>query len=63
MKLLNMQEKDTMSKLNRVERRASELDTHAMPLSDMILNWREFNTDLYSTQHNATEVASILKDF
>jgi len=49
-----------MSKLSRVERRASELDTFDLPISDMLLRWEEFNTDLYSSQHSITEVIEII---
>ena len=42
-------EKDTMAKLTRMERRASELDTAELPPSDMLLSWRYFNTDMQST--------------
>ena len=52
-----------MSKLSRIERRASELDTYEMPMSDMILRWEEFNTDLYSTQLSITEVVHIINQF
>lgn len=37
-----------MKRVSRVERRASECDTTALPLSEVIVDWKHFNTDMQS---------------
>ena len=54
-------------RLIRVERRASELDTTELPISDILsdsqlIDWREFNTNLYSTQHTFNEIIHLIKE-
>lgn len=49
-----------MRDLCRFERRASETDGHELPQNMRpILDWREFNTDFYSTDRDFNEVAQI----
>lgn len=50
MAVIKERENETMAKLSRLERRASELDTFDLPPSDMLLSWRYFNCDMYSTE-------------
>ena len=38
-----------MKRVPRVERRASECDTTALPLSEVIVDWTHFNIDLHSS--------------
>lgn len=49
-------------RLIRVERRASELDTTELPISEELIDWREFNTNLYSTQHTFNEIIHLIKE-
>ena len=42
-------ERKTMLRIARHERRGSELDTHVKPESDLVIDWREFNADFKST--------------
>jgi len=59
---LKQDEKSMNKRLIRVERRASELDTTELPVSDILINWREFNTNLYSTQHTFNEIIHLIKE-
>jgi len=43
------QEKETLYRISRMERRGSELDTRLFPPFGEPLSWRKFNSDLYST--------------
>ena len=38
-----------MKRVSRVERRASECDTTALPLSEVIVDWQHFNCDMFSS--------------
>lgn len=59
---LKNNEAEMNKRLIRVERRASELDTTELPISEKILDWREFNTNLYSTQHTFNEIIHLIKE-
>ena len=52
-----------MRDLCRYERRGSEIDLTEIPLSDClttpIMDWREFNTDFYSSERDFKEVELI----
>ena len=41
-------ERKTMLKIARLERRASELDTRVYPASDLFVDWRDFSTPFES---------------
>lgn len=47
-------ERKTMMKIARLERRGSELDTKIYPESDLRVDWREFNSNFHSTQKEIT---------
>ena len=51
-----------MKRLTRVERRGSELDTTELPPSDILLDWRLFNSDFKSLNHKVNEVAAIMAE-
>lgn len=57
-------EKIAMNDLCRYERRGSETDTNEIPESDClttpILDWREFNTDFYSSERSSEEVQEVM---
>jgi len=53
-------EKDLMRKLSRMERRGSELDFEDYPPSEIVLDWRKFNSDFKSTNNSITEVMHIV---
>ena len=42
-----------------MERRGSELDTTELPLSDIVIDWRLFNSDFKSSNKNVNEIAMI----
>lgn len=48
-----------MKRVSRRERRASECDTHDLPLSEVIVDWKHFNTDMYSSDRKYDELRSI----
>ena len=48
-----------MKRVSRRERRASECDTHDLPLSEVIVDWKHFNTDMYSSDKKYDDVRSI----
>lgn len=47
-------ERKTMMKIARLERRASEIDTREYPESDLILSWQEFNSSFNSSHKKVT---------
>ena len=48
-----------MKRVSRVERRASECDTGDLPLSEVIVDWKHFNCDLFSSDISHTTVQDI----
>jgi len=48
-----------MKRVSRVERRASECDTADLPIAEVIVDWKHFNCDLYSTDRSYKDVESI----
>jgi hypothetical protein len=57
-------EKKTMANITRMERRGSELDCRAIPESDLLVEWREFNTDLKSSKKQITpELLAIIQAY
>lgn len=48
-----------MKRVSRVERRASECDTSDLPISEVVVDWKHFNSDLYSTDHDHKSIAAI----
>ena len=56
-------ERKTMLRIARHERRGSELDTHFQPESDLIIDWREFNTDLTSSTIPFNTVEALIKSY
>lgn len=48
-----------MKRVSRIERRASECDTSDLPLSEVIVDWKHFNPDLYSTDQDHRTIADI----
>jgi len=47
-------ERKTMQKIARLERKASELDTTEFPESDLLVDWRDFNVNFSSTHKQIT---------
>jgi hypothetical protein len=47
-------ERKTMLKIARLERKGSELDTKIFPESDLIVDWRDFNCNFDSTRKEMT---------
>ena len=43
-----------------MERRGSELDFEDYPPSEIVLDWRKFNSDFKSTNNSITEVMHIV---
>lgn len=37
-----------MKRVSRIERRASEIDSHDLPLAEVIVDWQHFNCDMGS---------------
>lgn len=56
-------ERKTMLRLARHERRGSELDTTYQPESDLVIDWRDFNTDFKSTQYPVASILPMLRSF
>ena len=48
-----------MARVARRERGNSELDTTDLPIGDIKLDWRYFNSDVYSTDLSWMEVSKI----
>lgn len=48
-----------MKRVSRIERRASECDTSDLPLSEVVVDWKHFNPDLYSTDQDHRTIATI----
>lgn len=38
-----------MKRVSRIERRASECDTTDLPISEVVVDWKHFNSDMYSS--------------
>ena len=52
-------ELETMRKLARFERKESEVNVLELPITDNVLDWRLFNTDMASTDRKYEEVKAI----
>jgi hypothetical protein len=53
-----------MLKIARLERRASETDTREYPESDLIVSWKEFNTQFNSEHKKVTaDLKKVMKTF
>ena len=52
-------EKDIIRKIVKHERRNSEMDTVALPVTSKVLDWTKFNTDFMSTDRQFSEVRAI----
>lgn len=48
-----------MKRVSRVERRASECDTTDLPISEVVVDWKHFNTDMYSTDLNFKSIVDL----
>ena len=48
-----------MKRLSRCERRASEFDTMDLPISEVIIDWKHFNSDLFSTDRSYLDIEQI----
>ena len=48
-----------MKRVSRFERRASEHDTRDLPISEVILDWRHFNQDMYSSDLSCDQIRDI----
>ena len=56
-------ERKTMLRIARHERRGSELDTHVQPESDLVIDWREFNTNFMSSTIAYKTVEPMVKSY
>lgn len=56
---IKFEENLIMGEVSRLERRGSETDTTIFPVSDNLVDWREFNSDIYSTELSYDIVAQI----
>ena len=54
--------KQLMKRVARVERRASECDTHELPLSEVIVDWHKFNTNLSSDNRKYSTVEELAEN-
>lgn len=48
-----------MKRVSRVERRASECDTTDLPISEVVVDWHHFNTDMYSSDLSYQSIVDI----
>ena len=48
-----------MKRVSRIERRASECDTTDLPISEVIIDWKHFNCDMYSSDTSYKTVLDI----
>ena len=53
---IKLEQESIMKRVSRVERRASETDTHDLPLSEVVVDWKHFNCDLYSSDKKFDDV-------
>lgn len=56
---LKKEQGSLMKRVSRLERRASECDTHDLPLSEVIVDWKHFNCDMISSDKNWTTVEEL----
>ena len=59
LKKFKTEEENLMARVARRERGNSELDTTDLPIGDIKLDWRYFNSDVYSTDLSWMEVSKI----
>ena len=59
LKKFKTEEENLMARVARRERGNSELDTTDLPIGDLKLDWRYFNSDVYSTDLSWKEVSKI----
>lgn len=55
-------EKELIKRVARAERGNSELDTHDLPIGELKVNWRYFNSDMYGTDRKVSEVSAIAEE-
>lgn len=57
-------ERKTMLKIARLERKGSELDTKIYPESDLLVDWRDFNCNFASTHKEVTfKIKQLMKSY
>jgi len=59
---LKNEQASLMKRVSRMERRASECDTTDLPLSEVIVDWKHFNCDLYSSDLSFDDIKEICEN-
>ena len=54
-------EKVMMQKVSRMERRGSELNTRELPISNKLVPWTEFTSDMESSDKGYKEVKQLIE--
>lgn len=52
-----------MQRVSRMERRGSEFNISELPVSDKLIPWTEFTSDMASTDREYKEVKALIEKF
>lgn len=59
---VNEDELKLMQRISRMERRGSELNQELLPMSDKLIPWTEFRSDMYSSDRSYNEVRAMVEN-